>query len=92
MRPIQKGVLETMERARSVCRILYWVEDDSRHEWCATTELLALHIGRDTALQNKRNDLEILVCSGEEFDEKGLPETYETEECFTEGMARLTRP
>jgi len=56
---------------------------------------LASHIARDTALQMKRNGLEILVCSAEEFDEKGLPETYETyeaEECFTEGMARLRRP
>ncbi len=88
MRSTEKGALETMDGARSVCRI----EDDSRYEWCATTGLLASHIARDTALQVNRNGLEILVCSAEEFDEKGLPATYAAEECFTEGMVRLRKP
>ena len=83
---IQKGVLETMERARSVCRILYRIEDDRRYEWRTTKELLPLNIARDTALQIKRNGLEILVCPAEEFEEKGLPETYEAEEYYAEGM------
>ena len=77
-----------MEKARGVCRILYRIEDDTRYEWRATTELLAAHIARDTALQMKRNGIQILVCPEEEFDEKGLPQSYEAEEYFTEWMAR----
>ena len=77
-----------MEKAQSVSRILYRIEDDRRYEWRVTTESLLLPVARDTALQMKRNGIQILVCPAEEFEEKGLPETYEAEEYFTEGVGR----
>jgi hypothetical protein len=48
--------------------------------------LLALPAAQETALQIRKNGLEILVCTAEEFNEKGLPETYEAEEYFTDGL------
>jgi len=88
---IKRGIgVETMKKAGSVSRILYRIEDDARYEWLATAEPLALPLAWDTALQMKRNGIQILVCPEEEFDEKGLPETYEAEEYFTEEVGRPT--
>ena len=80
-----------MKQNQGVCRILYRIEDDTRYEWRATTELLASQLARDTALQIKRNGIQILVCPEEEFNEKGLPQTYEAEEYFTEGAWPLAQ-
>jgi len=67
-------------------RIIYRIESGSRFEWHVTSGPLVLGLARNTALQLKSNGIEVLVCTTEEFEEKGLPETYEAEEYFVEGM------
>ncbi len=75
-----------MGKRPDTSRIIYRIESGSRFEWHVTSGPVVLGLARNTALQLKSNGIEVLVCTTEEFEKKGLPETYEADEYFVEGM------
>lgn len=66
-------------------KILYRVGDEDRYEWMALDGEYDPDEAYDKLNRLMLSGLEAIVCTGSEYYEIGIPETYDAEEYYTLG-------